>query len=266
MLLREAYRNRRVLLTGATGFLGTALVEKMLRSLPELGRLYLLVRPSREKSAGARFEKDVLGSPAFAGLREALGDSFEGYVSEKVRVLEGDVHAPSLGLGEEDLGELSREVDVVIHSAASVVFDAPLDAAVDSNVRGTLGLLELARGWEREPLFVHISTAYVSGTREGLIGEEPPGDASPNGTPLDPRKEILNLETRVGEVERASRERSLIRRFKTEALRELGMVGDEEEVAKRSDQLRRAWMRERLVERGTGRARELGWHDVYTFT
>ena len=266
MLLREAYRNRRVLLTGATGFLGTALVEKMLRSLPELGRLYLLVRPSREKSAGARFEKDVLGSPAFAGLREALGDSFEGYVSEKVRVLEGDVHAPSLGLGEEDLGELSREVDVVIHSAASVVFDAPLDAAVDSNVRGTLGLLELARGWEREPLFVHISTAYVSGTREGLIGEEPPGDASPNGTPLDPRKEISNLETRVGEVERASRERSLIRRFKTEALRELGMVGDEEEVAERTDQLRRAWMRERLVERGTGRARELGWHDVYTFT
>jgi alcohol-forming fatty acyl-CoA reductase len=264
--LREAYRNRRVLLTGATGFLGTALVEKMLRSLPEIGRLYLLVRPSREKSAGARFEKDVLGSAAFAGLREALGDGFEAYVSEKVRVLEGDVHVPSLGLGEENLRELSREVDVVIHSAASVVFDAPLDAAVGSNVRGTLGLLGLARGWEREPLFVHISTAYVSGTRSGLIAEEPPGEASPNGTSLDPQKEISNLEAVVREVERASRERSLIKRFKTEARRELGMVGDEEEVAERTDQLRRAWMRERLVERGTGRARELGWHDVYTFT
>jgi alcohol-forming fatty acyl-CoA reductase len=44
------------------------------------------------------------------------------------------------------------------------------------------------------------------------------------------------------------------------------MVGEEEEVAERVDQLRRAWMRERLVERGTERAREMGWHDVYTFT
>lgn len=264
-MLREAYRGKTVLLTGGTGFLGTALVEKVLRSLPELGRLYLVIRPSREKSAAARFE-DVLGSPAFAKLREERGDGFKEYVSEKVRILEGDVHSPSLGLGEDDLAELSREVDAVIHSAASVVFDAPLDAAVDSNVRGTLGLLKLARDWEKRPLFVHISTAYVAGTRKGIALEEPPGEASPNGTPLDPREEILHLEAVVREVELASQERSLLHRFETEARRELGMVGEEEEVAERMDQLRRAWMRERLVERGTERAHSLGWHDVYTFT
>ena len=88
-----------ILLTGGTGFLGTALVEKILRSLPELERLYLLVRPSRGKSAAERFQKDVLGAAAFRGLREALGDGFDTYVSEKVRVLEGDVHSASLGLG-----------------------------------------------------------------------------------------------------------------------------------------------------------------------
>ena len=54
-MLREAYRGKVILLTGGTGFLGTALVEKILRSLPELGRLYLVVRRSREKSAAARF-------------------------------------------------------------------------------------------------------------------------------------------------------------------------------------------------------------------
>ena len=70
----------------------------------------------------------------------------------------------------------------------------------------------------------------------------------------------------MAEVDEASQERSLLRRFETEARRELGMVGEEEEVAERVDQLRRAWMRERLVERGTRRARELGWNDVYTFT
>ncbi len=265
-MLAEGYHGRSILLTGGTGFLGTALVEKILRNLPELGCLYLLIRPSRERDAAARFDNDVLGSAAFRRLRRELGDAFDEHVSQKVRVLEGDVHAPSLGLGEEDISELSREVDVVIHSAASVVFDAPLDAAVESNVHGTLDLLRLARGWEKRPLFLHISTAYVAGMREGFAPEEPPGATSPNGTTLDPYEEVSHLEGVVREVEEASRERSLLRRFETEAKRELGMVGEEEEVAERVDQLRRAWMRERLVERGTERARALGWHDVYTFT
>ncbi|CAA9417680.1 MAG: Phosphoserine phosphatase [uncultured Rubrobacteraceae bacterium] len=265
-MLAESYRDKTILLTGGTGFLGTALVEKILRSLPDLGRLYLVVRPSKDKGADERFNKDVLGSAAFRRLREELGDEFDGRVAEKVRVLEGDVHAPSLGLGEGDLAELSENVDVVVHSAASVVFDAPLDAAVDSNVRGTVGLLKLARGWSKRPLFMHISTAYVAGNIKGAAPEEPPGRTTPNGTVLDAREEILGLDAVVGEVEKGSQERGLLRRFETEARNELGMVGEEEEVAARVDQLRRAWMRERLVERGTERARELGWNDVYTFT
>ena len=265
-VLGEAYRGKVVLLTGGTGFLGTALVEKMLRSLPSLGRLYLLVRPSRDKGARERFESDVLGSAAFSRLREELGAEFEERVAEKVHILEGDVHSDSLGLGPEDLAELSREVDAVVHSAASVVFDAPLDAAVDSNVRGTLGLLALARTWEKKPLFVHVSTSYVAGTKGGVIPEEAPDDYSPNGTPLDPRGEIAHLDGVVREVEEASKERNLLRRFDMEGRRELGMVGEEDEVQERVEQLRRAWVRERLVERGNERARALGWQDVYTFT
>lgn len=264
--LREAYRGKTVLLTGGTGFLGMALVEKILRSLSDLGRLYLVVRASRDKTAAERFEKDVLGSAAFRKLRESLGDDFEEHASEKVRVMEGDVHAPALGLSDEELSELSREVDIVIHSAASVVFDAPLDAAVDSNVRGTLGLLKLARDWEKKPLFMHVSTAYVSGVQEGLVREKPPGTRTPNETSLDPGEEVRNLDAIVAEVEEASKERTLTSHFRTEARQELGMVGEEQEVDERLEQLRRAWVRELLVERGTERARDLGWHDVYTFT
>src|SRR4028119_1515257 len=233
---------------------------------PALGRLYLVVRPSKDKSAADRFHKDMLGSAAFRPLREEFGDGFEDRVAEKVRILEGDVHAPSLGLGEEDLTELSENVDVVVHSAASVVFDAPLDAAVDSNVRGTVGLLKLARGCAKRPPFTPTSTASVAGNIRGDAPESAPGETTPNGTVLDAREEILGLDAVVAEVDKASQERGLLRRFETEARNELGMVGEEEEVAARVDQLRRAWMRERLVERGTERARQLGWNDVYTFT
>ncbi|HLM77412.1 MAG TPA: HAD-IB family hydrolase [Rubrobacteraceae bacterium] len=265
-VLAEAYRGKAVLATGGTGFLGTALVEKMLRSLPTLKRLYLLIRPSREKGAKERFESDVLGSPAFQRLREELGSSFVEWVAEKVRVLEGDVHADSLGLGAEDLAELSREVDVIVHSAASVVFDAPLDAAVDSNVRGTLGLLALARGWEKRPLFVHVSTSYVAGTKEGLISEKVPDEYSPSGVRLVPRAEITHLEEVVREVEEASKEKGLVRRLQAEAHKELGTAKEGVEVWEKVEQLRQAWVRERLVERGNERAQAFGWQDVYTFT
>ena len=245
-MLAEAYRGKSILLTGGTGFLGTALVEKILRSLPELDRLYLLIRASRDRSAASRFEKDVLGSAAYASCARS-GAKLSKITSSRRCVLEGDVHAPSLGLGEEELAELSREVDIVVHSAASVIFDAPLDAAVESKLGNPRAAAARARVGE-EPLFMHVSTAYVAGMREGFASEEPPGDASPNG-PLDPYEEVSSLEGVVGEVEEASKERGRLRRFETEA-RRVGMVGEEEEVAERTDQLRRAWMRERLVERG----------------
>jgi HAD superfamily hydrolase (TIGR01490 family) len=260
--LNEAYRGKKVLLTGGTGFVGTALVEKALRSLPDLGRLYLLVRPSGSKSAAERFDKDVLGSTAFDGLRERLGEDFDERVWSKLRIVPGDVHAPSAGLGEEDLAELSREVDVVIHSAASVVFDAPLDAALDSNVDGTLGMLGLARGWERSPLFVHVSTCYTAGKRSGLVEEQTPGAYTPNGTPIDASREVASLREVVREIERASREKSLADRFLSEARREVS--GDA--VDEKAEELRLEWASQRLVERGNSRASELGWHDVYTFT
>ncbi len=263
--LNEAYRGKNVLLTGGTGFVGTAMVEKALRSLPDLGRLYLLVRPSGSKSAAERFEKDVLGIPAFNRLRERLGDGFDDHVADKLRIVAGDVHSESAGLSEEDLAELSREVDVLIHSAASVVFDAPLDAALNSNVDGTLGMLELARSWERNPLFVHVSTCYTAGKHSGLVEEKTPGWYTPNGYYIDAGEEVSSLRRVIEEVDQASRDKTLANRFSAEAWRERPN-GSVSEMQQRADELRREWVSEQLVERGNSRASELGWHDVYTFT
>src|SRR5262245_55425117 len=62
-----------VLVTGSTGFLGKAIVEKMLRSLPDTGKIYLLIRPkdrgSRSVAADQRFRDEVLKSSIFDRLR-----------------------------------------------------------------------------------------------------------------------------------------------------------------------------------------------------
>ena len=65
-------------------------------------------------------------------------------VREKVTGRTGDIVEESLGLAQHDLDELCNEVFVVIHAAASVRFDEPLQKALQSNVHGLDNLLKLA--------------------------------------------------------------------------------------------------------------------------
>ena len=55
--IQEFYAGRSVFITGATGFMGKVLVEKLLRSCPEIGCLYLLVRPTSDKYARFRLKE-----------------------------------------------------------------------------------------------------------------------------------------------------------------------------------------------------------------
>lgn len=62
--LREFYRGQKILVTGATGFLGGLLVEKLLRSCPEVDTIYVLIRENKRngQDAQARLNK-LLSSP-----------------------------------------------------------------------------------------------------------------------------------------------------------------------------------------------------------
>src|ERR1700761_8172516 len=120
-MIREALRGRRIAITGATGFLGTALAERLLRTIPDC-EVALLVRPGR-RGAPDRVRREVLKNNCFDRLRTELGHSFTAEMDRRVHVVAGDVGVDGLGL--DDSGEeLLASCPIVIHSAATVSFDS----------------------------------------------------------------------------------------------------------------------------------------------
>src|SRR6204780_145336 len=124
MAIGRDLRQKRFFITGATGFLGTALVERILRSIPE-SEIVVLVRPGRRADAPARLAREVIRNDCFDRLRAELGDAFPPEGARRVRAVAGDVGQDGLGLDDAGRSALAAS-DIVIHSAATVSFDAPL--------------------------------------------------------------------------------------------------------------------------------------------
>ena len=149
---------QRLLVTGATGFLAKAFVEKLLRSVHSVGAIYLLIRPSADGlSPRARAERDVLDNRAFDRLRASLGPGFRRLCEEKIRVIGGDLTEGRLGLAPEEYAELTKQITCIVNSAATVTFDERLDWAVDLNALGPSRLLKVAQDCGNVP-FLHVST------------------------------------------------------------------------------------------------------------
>src|SRR5271155_3652921 len=163
-MLREALAGRRIAITGATGFLGTALTERVLRSLPDT-EVVLVVRPGR-RGAKDRVERDVLRNDCFQRLRRELGEGFDEETSRRILPVAGDVTVDGLGLDEAGR-ELLSTCSTVVHSAATVSFDAPLDAAVEVNLLGPSRVASVLQQGSPLPHLIAVSTAYVAGGRRG---------------------------------------------------------------------------------------------------
>src|SRR2546430_17581115 len=73
-VIAEALHGKTILVTGSTGFLGKSIVEKCLRSIPEVGRINLAIRSSARRPAADRLEREILSSPAFKRLKDELGE------------------------------------------------------------------------------------------------------------------------------------------------------------------------------------------------
>lgn len=60
--VKDFYRDRSIFVTGGTGFMGKVLVEKLLRSCPEIRNIYVLIRPKRSQDAQERL-RELLNGP-----------------------------------------------------------------------------------------------------------------------------------------------------------------------------------------------------------
>jgi HAD superfamily hydrolase (TIGR01490 family) len=263
-MLRDTLRGRRTAITGATGFLGTALTERFLRTVPD-SEVALLVRPGR-RGAADRVRREVLKNSCFDRLRRELGDRFDDEMRRRVLVMAGDVSRDGLGLdgqGEELLASCST----IIHSAAAVSFDSPLDAAVEINLLGPVRVaatLKRLHPGGALPHLIAVSTAYVAGSRRGLAPEATLAD-TPWSTEVPWRSEVEAARRARAGVDADSRDPKQLARFHRQARQELGAAGAPLLAAK-AERLRVDWVRDRLVELGKSRAQGLGWPDAYAYT
>lgn len=96
----------------------------------------------------------------------------------RLSVVSGDLTAEKAGLSDEDIDLLCNEVEIVVHAAADVRFNIPLLDLVQSNVRGTRDILEIAKNMKKLQVFAYISTAYSHCPRD-IVEEkfyDPPMD------------------------------------------------------------------------------------------
>ena len=260
-MIPEQLAGKRIAITGSTGFLGTALVERLLRSAPD-AELVLLVRPGR-RGAEQRVKREVLKNDAFDRLREEWGKEFGAVCASRVHAYAGDVGVDGLGLDQDGLDALAS-CDIVIHSAAAVSFDSPIDLAVEVNLLGPVRVAETLNQLGVTPHLVAVSTCYVAGSRRGAAPEEPVDD-SPFFVDVDWRIEVEQARRSRAEFESESRSVERLDGFRSSANDELGAAG-RPAIAAKTEQLRSRWVTDQLAEAGRARASSLGFPDSYAFT
>ncbi|XP_031784422.1 fatty acyl-CoA reductase 1 [Nasonia vitripennis] len=148
------YAEAIILVTGATGFLGKALLEKLLRSCSRLSTIFVLIRPKKGRTMEQRFT-ELIENPVFDRLRWECPSALS-----KLFPIKGDVGMPELGLSLEDRTMLMQRVNIVFHSAATVRFNEPIKTAVNLNTRGTDRIIDLCKGMANLACLIHVSTAY----------------------------------------------------------------------------------------------------------
>ncbi len=266
--VRKALEGKHVMLIGVTGFIGKVWLVNTLMDLPEIGKIYLLIRRQKSNPAQRRFEKLVEESPVFDPLYERYGANLLRFLQGRVEVVEGDVSQPGLGLTAEVSEALQKNLDLIINSSGLTDFNPDLREALAANVDAPINVLEFVRASDRAGL-VHLSTCYVAGTRDGRVSET----LRPNYTPVgladfDAEAEWRSLHEFVKQAEEKAESAEVTEELRQQALGKehaaKNLQGAALENQIRKNRVR--WLREYLTEAGKKRANELGWPNTYTLS
>lgn len=165
----------RVLLTGATGFLGQEILAQA-ASDRRIAEVISVVRPQTVRDPKT---KDVLRvlSPTDRGLLLLSRIGIGGRAARKFRFIAGDIEKPLLGIGESNLAALEKSVTHVIHCAASVSFDDSYESSFRANVVGAKNALAFSLRLQRAKgsrfvLHVAIETSYIHGRKKRSMAVE----------------------------------------------------------------------------------------------
>ena len=271
--VRDSLSGKQFFITGATGFLGTALVERLLRTVPD-SRVVLLIRPGRRATPTAAGGQ---GDPEERLLRPACGrsygDRFEAEVASRVSAVAGDVATDGLGLDDEGM-QLLSECDIVVHSAATVSFDSPLDTAVEVNLLGPSRVAAAVaaarqraarRGAERAgplparsppPMWPAPTRARPKRSSSTATGSASTWTGGPRSTPPG----VSAATSTPSRGARPGWPPSPSRRAATSGGAGLHLL------AERAERLREDWVKKQMVASGQARAQSLGWPDAYPYT
>lgn len=154
------------LFTGGTGFVGSAIILELLQRTRgfDNARVVAIVRPG-EVGASERLRSTLRRAARLYGHDSSL----DAAIDARCEAVAGDLHEPRCGLSPK----LDWEGAEFWHCAASLQYLDRHKQAIDAtNVEGTRHALALAKVL-RARRFNQVSTAYVAGTRTGVLFEEP---------------------------------------------------------------------------------------------
>ena len=266
--VRRAFAGKKIMLIGVTGFIGKVWLANTLLDLPQVGRIYLLIRRQKTNPAERRFEKMIEESPVFDPLFERYGDGLANFIRDKVEVVEGDVTQPGLGLSPEAAEHLQKNLDLIVNSSGLTDFNPDLRDALATNTDAALNILEFTRSTDHAGL-LHLSTCYVAGEQDGRVSEKLIPNYNPRGlADFDAEREWNALHEWIMQAEAQAESEEVTSGLRKQALarehaaRDLRGAALENQVRKN----RVRWLKTYLTEAGTRRAKELGWPNTYTLT
>lgn len=267
--VREALAGRNIFLTGGSGFVGKVWLSMVLTHLPEVGRIYVFLRPKASVPAKQRFEKMLNTSPVFRPLHERYGRELSAFLSERVELVEGELTAPDLGLAPAVARRLRRDLDVFVHCAGLVDFNPDLRKSLSANVDATMRVADFVESCDHASL-LHVSTCYVAGKRYGEIDEKTESNYAPEAEGFCARTELAEAHARIESIVRSFDTEDVKQRVREEVLADLHAQGRHEPSPHLLDTLTRKRQREELKlaleTEGTERAVRLGWHNTYTYS